>query len=175
VERIGDEVFNNERHPIVSLLKISAPTFNMGVPRSQEIETTSFIIRVHISANGLNVAVDRERKFLNNFYPFNFADVFLYCNPECREDEELCSWIDEMAAKNFSSRRRYRKRFRNDDFLKRSNLLEEFPMITFSLYRKYALDLTHLLSPRDCKRLKKLYKQFDDDQFRFSIAVVVTL
>jgi hypothetical protein len=63
VERIADEVFDNERFPLVSLMKIRAPTFDMVTRSPSTIETTFFIVRIHISGNGmLSVAVDREGK-----------------------------------------------------------------------------------------------------------------
>jgi hypothetical protein len=102
---------------------------------------------------------------------FYFADVFFHVNPECREDRELCQWIDEMSPRNFSllSRRRYRKRFGNDNFIKKTNLLAQFPMLTLSSYRKYALDLSNLLSPIDRRRSKKQMKTFTDDHFRLAV------
>jgi|SaaInlStandDraft_1057018.scaffolds.fasta_scaffold26510_2 hypothetical protein len=76
-----------------------------------------------------------------------------------------------MSPQNFSllSRRRYRKRFGNDNFIKKTNLLAQFPMLTLSSYRKYALDLSNLLSPIDRRRSKKQMKTFTDDHFRLAV------
>jgi len=95
--------------------------------------------------------------------------MFLAVNSELREDSEFMLWIDEMELHSFSilNKRRYRKRFRGDAFLKQSRLLEKFPTITWSFFRQLAMDLTHLLSASQLRESSKLLKAFDEESFRY--------
>ena len=77
--------------------------------------------------------------------------MFLQCNSELKADDEWKQMISSSAVLQYSilSKFRYKARFRNEKFLKKSSLLTRFTMLTLSNFLAHGLDCSNWLSKNE--------------------------
>jgi hypothetical protein len=100
-----------------------------------------------------------------------FQDMFSKCNPELAADDEWKKMMSSSAVLPFSvlSKSRYKARFQNEKFLKKSSLLTRFPSLTLVDFLAHGLDCSNFLTKTERRRVKILLKDFGEPAFRFVI------
>jgi len=95
--------------------------------------------------------------------------MFSKCNPELAADDEWKKMMSSSAVLPFSvlSKSRYKARFQNEKFLKKSSLLTRFPSLTLVDFLAHGLDCSNFLTKTERRRVKILLKDFGEPAFRF--------